>query len=126
MGQSGLTLGLALYDDLKTPAAAVGERLSDEENARETVALTVTFGDGDRGPAADLDAIRQHGWEVAGPEAYPVDLPQGAGDVDASPPGLGTGADGRLPPRHPRVQSPPRTRGPHARNRRPCRRPRAN
>ena len=71
MGQSGLTFGLALYDDLKTLKKLWAGEMSDEENARETVALTVTFDDETGIPVADLDASRRLGWEVAGPEAYP-------------------------------------------------------
>jgi hypothetical protein len=71
MGQSGLTIGLALYDDLKTLRRLWTSDLSDEENARETVALTMTFDMETEIPAPDLEATRRHGWEVAGPEAYP-------------------------------------------------------
>jgi hypothetical protein len=71
MGQSGMTFGLALYEDLETLKKLWAGEMSDEENARETVALTVTFGDQTEIPVADLDASRRYGWEVAGPEAYP-------------------------------------------------------
>lgn len=71
MGQSGLTFGLALYDDLRVLRKLWASRMSDEENARETVALTVTYEESANLPDADLDAIEQFGWEIAGPEAYP-------------------------------------------------------
>ncbi|MBV8126925.1 MAG: hypothetical protein JO114_04575 [Planctomycetaceae bacterium] len=71
MGQSGLTFGVALYDDLKTLEKLWTREMSDEETSRETVALTVTFDDETGVPVADLDASRRLGWEVAGPEAYP-------------------------------------------------------
>ena len=71
MGQSGLTFGVALYDNLDLLKRMWAGKLSDEENARETVALTVTFGDETEVPIADLEIGRRHGWEVAGPEAYP-------------------------------------------------------
>jgi hypothetical protein len=71
MGQSGLTFGVALYDDLKTLKKLWAGTMSDEENARETVALSVTFGDETEVSVADLDAGKEHGWEVAAPEAYP-------------------------------------------------------
>ena len=71
MGQSGLTFGMALYEDLKALGKLWAGEMSDEENARETVALTVTFDDETEISAADLDASRRLGWEVAGPEAYP-------------------------------------------------------
>ena len=72
MGQSGLTLGIALYEDLDLLRRLWAEDLSDEENARRTVSLTVTFDPERRTPMADLLAGREHGWEVAGPEAYPM------------------------------------------------------
>lgn len=72
MGQSGLTFGLALYDDLKILKRLWSSNLSDEQNARETVALTVTYDDEAGISDADLDAIDQYGWEIAGPEAYPA------------------------------------------------------
>jgi hypothetical protein len=71
MGQSGMTFGVALYDALKTLKKLSAGAMSDEENARETVALKITFGDETEVSAADLDAGKEHGWEVAGPEAYP-------------------------------------------------------
>jgi hypothetical protein len=71
MGQSGLTFGLALYDDLAVLKKLWSSDLSDEESARETVALTVTYDDQAGIADADLDAIEQYDWEVAGPEAYP-------------------------------------------------------
>jgi hypothetical protein len=71
MGQSGLTLGVALYDDLSILQRLWSNNLSDEDNARETVALTVTFDMETEIPAPDLEATRRYGWAVAGPEAYP-------------------------------------------------------
>ncbi len=71
MGQSGLTLGLALYEDLNLLKRMWAEELSEEENVRETVALTATFDpEADVSPA-DVLASHEHGWEVAGPEAHP-------------------------------------------------------
>jgi tetratricopeptide (TPR) repeat protein len=71
MGQSGLTLGLALYEDLELLRRMWAGEFTDEGGARETVALTVTFDQEEDVPPGELDAIRAHGWEVAGPEAYP-------------------------------------------------------
>jgi tetratricopeptide (TPR) repeat protein len=71
MGQSGLTLGLALYEDLGLLRRMWSGKLSDEEGARRTVALTVTFDDDATIPEADLEAIEKYGWPVASPEAYP-------------------------------------------------------
>jgi tetratricopeptide (TPR) repeat protein len=71
MGQSGLTFGMALYDDLKTLEKLWTREMSDEQSARETTALSVTFDDETGSAAADLDASRRFGWEVAAPEAHP-------------------------------------------------------
>ncbi len=72
MGQSGLTLGLALYEDLGLLRTLWRNRASDEQTARRTVALAVTFDmEADVHPK-HLDEARRHGWEVANPEAYPV------------------------------------------------------
>jgi tetratricopeptide (TPR) repeat protein len=71
MGQSGLTFGLALYDDLKMLKKLWTGAISDEQSARETTALTLTFDDETGTPAAELDAARRFGWELAAPEAYP-------------------------------------------------------
>ena len=35
------------------------------------MALTVTFDDESSMPEVDLEAIEQHNWPIAGPEAYP-------------------------------------------------------
>jgi hypothetical protein len=72
MGQSGLTTGLALYDDLTTLRAMwAGDSTDDEENARQSVATVVTFGEEADTPAGDVDAARRHGWPVARPDAWP-------------------------------------------------------
>jgi tetratricopeptide (TPR) repeat protein len=71
MGQSGLTLGLALYEDLALLRRMWAGKLSDEQGARKTVALTITYDDEMSMAEADLVAIEEHGWTIAGPEAYP-------------------------------------------------------
>ncbi len=71
MGQSGLTLGLALYEDLALLRRMYAGKLSDEEGARRTVALTVTFDDDASLGEADLAAIETNGWPIAAPEGYP-------------------------------------------------------
>jgi hypothetical protein len=45
--------------------------MSDEDYSREMVTLSVTFDDETEILAADLDAGRSLGWEVAAPGAYP-------------------------------------------------------
>jgi tetratricopeptide (TPR) repeat protein len=74
MGQSGMQLGLALYDDFKLLRSILKQELSDSENARRTSAISVTFGEDFELPIRDLDAIERFGWPVAGPEAYPCVL----------------------------------------------------
>jgi hypothetical protein len=71
MGQSGLTAGLALYEDLEELRQLLSGDGSDESTARRTVATTITFGEEWTIPVADLDAAKQHGWQVARPDAYP-------------------------------------------------------
>ena len=72
MGQAGLTLGLALYEDLDLLRKLWASDLSDEENARRTVALTITYDHASESSAVDVDAAERLGWEVAGPEAFPT------------------------------------------------------
>jgi hypothetical protein len=71
MGQSGLTLGVALYEDLNLLRRMWAGKLSDEEGARKTVALTVTFDDEGSMAEVDLEAIEKFGWPIASPEAFP-------------------------------------------------------
>jgi hypothetical protein len=47
-----------------------GDR-ADEDNARQTVPTTVTFGEAWDISVADLEAAQRHGWPVARPDAYP-------------------------------------------------------
>ena len=71
MGQSGLTLGLAVYEDLKVLEKLWSGQMSDEDNARETVATAVTFGEESDLTLSDIEAVRQYGWKVARADAYP-------------------------------------------------------
>ena len=73
IGQAGVAKGLAFY---RTPEALqVGLSVTDPE---EAIALAdqegLTFDTAEETPEADLDAVVKHGWEVAGPDAYPVPL----------------------------------------------------
>jgi tetratricopeptide (TPR) repeat protein len=72
MGQSALTMGLALYEELETLTRMWTEPSDDEENALKTVSLTVIYGEESELVIADLDAARLHGWRVARPDAYPA------------------------------------------------------
>jgi tetratricopeptide (TPR) repeat protein len=71
MGQSGLTTGLALYEDLKALRRMWAGDRDDEDHARRTVGTSVTFGEEWDIPVADLEAAKQYGWQVARPDAYP-------------------------------------------------------
>ena len=71
MGQSGLVLGLALYEDLDMLKRLFAGTASDDDMSRKTTGLSVMFGEAFEIPIADLDASERHGWPVAGPEAYP-------------------------------------------------------
>ena len=70
MGQSGITTGLALYDDLAAIQRFWGSE-KPAESARQSVATTVTFGAEWSIPVSDFDAARRHGWPVAQSDAYP-------------------------------------------------------
>ena len=72
LGQSGLTFGVTLYEDLNILKKMWTSQDTEETNARETVGLTLLFGDETEISVLDLMAARKHGWEVAGPEAYPL------------------------------------------------------
>lgn len=71
MGQRGMELGVALYEDLDLLREILGGRLSDEEHARRTAALSVTFGEVFDIAPEDADAIAEYDWPVATGEAYP-------------------------------------------------------
>ena len=88
MGQSGLTTGLALYEDLavlKQMWAGPGDEYDDEANARATVATSVTFNAAWDISTADLDAATAHDWPVARPDAYPEVFHKGRGLSMRSP-----------------------------------------
>lgn len=71
MGQSGLTTGLALYEDLKALRRIWTTDATDEDSAREGVVTSVTFGEEWSIRVSELDAAKAHGWPVARPDAYP-------------------------------------------------------
>ena len=71
MGQSGLTTGLALYEDLGALRRLWAGARADGGTARQSVATTVTFGEQWDIPVADLEAAQSHGWPVARADAYP-------------------------------------------------------
>jgi tetratricopeptide (TPR) repeat protein len=71
MGQSGIEQGLALYEDAQLLRTLLRGELSDEDSRRRTSAISVTYGEAFDISPEDLDAAEEHGWSVAGPEAYP-------------------------------------------------------
>jgi len=71
MGQAGMTIGLALYDDLSMVRRLLEGQLSGKEGSRQMSTISVTFDEEFDMAPADLDAAEQFGWPVAGPEAYP-------------------------------------------------------
>jgi hypothetical protein len=71
MGQSGLVLGLALYEDLNMLERLFSGSASDEQMSRQSTGLSVMFGEAFEMPIADLDAAQRYNWEVAAEEAYP-------------------------------------------------------
>ena len=71
MGQSGVTLGLAMHEDLEIFKSLLTDQLSDRESARRTSAVSITFGEAFEIAPRDLEAVEKHGWRIAGPEAYP-------------------------------------------------------
>ncbi|MFM9058782.1 MAG: hypothetical protein ACKOSQ_06650 [Planctomycetaceae bacterium] len=69
IGQSGVQQGLAIYED----RAALDAALSGDETAAESVtSLAVMFGEAFEIHAIDHDRIESRGFEVAGPEAWPL------------------------------------------------------
>lgn len=73
MGNAGMQFGMILYwnwEDVLNSYEMM------ERDPLETIPAegwnTFTFEEADAIPSSDLDAIEEHGWEIAGPEAYPL------------------------------------------------------
>ncbi|MCI0331897.1 MAG: hypothetical protein L0228_01570 [Planctomycetes bacterium] len=71
MGQSGMQLGLALYEDLGVLRTILRGEFTDEETARMSTAFSVTYSEAFEIAPEDLDAAEENDWPIAGPEAYP-------------------------------------------------------
>jgi tetratricopeptide (TPR) repeat protein len=71
MGQSGLSFGLALYDDFESLHRLWTGNFDDEEGARAMVATSVTFGVEGESSGANVDACKKYGWEIAQSDSYP-------------------------------------------------------
>jgi hypothetical protein len=71
MGQLGMTLGLAMYEDLE----ALQALLRDEPDAqRRNSGLSLIYSEAFEISVRDLDAAEREGWPVAASEAYPLVL----------------------------------------------------
>ncbi len=71
MGQSGLVLGLALYEDIGMLRQLFAGADSDDERSRQATGLSVIYGEAFEIPIADLEAAERHAWPIVSPEAYP-------------------------------------------------------
>lgn len=71
MGQSAMTYGIAIYEGLDALRATLKNDATPQGPARDTSALSLMYGEEFEIPIRDLDAIEQHGWPIAAPEAYP-------------------------------------------------------
>lgn len=72
MGQSGLAIGVAVYENLDHLRKMWATSRGDEENARRSVGTSVIFDEASDIPVADLEAAQRHGWKVARSDAYPL------------------------------------------------------
>lgn len=71
MGFGGQEFGLALFPTVQDVRLQY-QGLPTEQLMRKMTALSVTYGEPDVLSFPDLDAINEHGWPVAGPNAYPL------------------------------------------------------
>jgi hypothetical protein len=71
IGQAGKVRGLAVF---RTPEALqIGLSATDPEEAMGLVDQEgLTFGTSDEIEPSDLAAVEKHGWQIAGPDAYPM------------------------------------------------------
>ncbi len=69
MGQSGMTLGLALYEDLDVLRAVLRQ---EEGVDRRHAGLSIMYGEPFEIAVRDLDAAEKHDWPIAAPEGYPI------------------------------------------------------
>jgi tetratricopeptide (TPR) repeat protein len=69
MGQSGVQQGLAIYEDTASLEAALS---GDEKASTRGTSMALMYGEPFEIHTSDLDTIEQHGFEIAGPEAWPL------------------------------------------------------
>jgi tetratricopeptide (TPR) repeat protein len=72
MGQSGMELGLALYEDPQYVGRLLAGGYTDFEAARANSSLSLLYGEAFQMSAYDLTVAEQEGWPLAGPEAHPI------------------------------------------------------
>jgi tetratricopeptide (TPR) repeat protein len=74
MGQSGIEQGLALYDNWSELATILTDESRDLKKVNNLSAFSLMFSESLQISPHDLAAQEKHGWEIAGPEAYPCVL----------------------------------------------------
>src|SRR5262249_21742745 len=70
MGQSSITFGIALYENLHDLERILRPDVPDVECGRVS-SLSLMYGEQHEMAVRDLDAARERGWPIAGPSAYP-------------------------------------------------------
>ena len=71
MGFGGQEFGLAVFPTVKDLRLQYSN-LEPDQLMQKMTAFSVTYGESDALPFDDLDAITEHGWQVAGPNSYPL------------------------------------------------------
>lgn len=71
MGQCGIELGLALYDDLRLLRSLMDGSLDERAAIERMTSIGMTYEEAMHIAPRDLEAIERRGWPIAGPEAYP-------------------------------------------------------
>lgn len=72
LGQMGMELGLALYDDRETLRTILDKELPEEERRRLTSGMALLFGEKSEASPLDCEAIEEYGWPTANEQAYPT------------------------------------------------------
>jgi hypothetical protein len=85
MGQRGMEMGLAIYEDLELLRSILSGQFNQEEVARRSAGMSVTYGEIYDISPWDLEAMEQHQWPVASPEAYPTLMRVNPGFVQRTP-----------------------------------------
>jgi hypothetical protein len=72
MGQSGMTLGLALYEHFRELKRLLSSHDPDEERAGMASALSLMYSEAFQIDPRDFDTAKKHKFPVGSPEAYPM------------------------------------------------------